>query len=751
MKIHSSFWLVVFSVMTAFLPLSAQTWQPVPGHLMTHWATEVSPEHPLPEYPRPQMTRKDWQTLNGLWDYALTDHAATTLPEKFAGKILVPFAYESALSGVGKPSVPDQRLWYRRTFTVPAGWKGQRLLLHFGAINWASTVAVNGTSIGSHKGGYSQLTYDVTDALKTDGGANELVVSAWNPLTDGTPDAQIMGKQRAKPVSVLYTAASGIWQTVWLEPVPAAAHIASLKLTPDLDARALRVTVDAGNMANTTVRLTATDQGKPAGAAEGKAGEELRLPITNVHPWTPDDPHLYDLQITLLQNGRLVDFVGSYFALRKISLGKDEQGHAKLFLNNGFVFQRGVLDQGYWPDGIYTAPTDEALAFDLRTIKKFGFNMERKHAKVEPDRMYYYADKLGLLVWQDMPQMFFDRGVSISDANRAQFKNEWREIIAQLSNHPCIVAWSTFNEDWGLHDIADVVAFTRQLDPSRLIDANTGGRDEGQGDFKDVHDYPGPACPPAEANRAVVNGEFGGIGRRVEGHMWGEGVFTYEGLAQSAWKLTQRYQNIWKKVYQLRDDKALSAVVYTQITDVEIESNGLLTYDRAVVKVLPDIVTAANEDRFPSLPPNPDVEVVPTSAETATEWRYTTEKPADGWQRPDFNDAVWQEGKAPFGQGISGTRTDWKTDDIWIRRTVTLPTRLPDKMEFSVMHDEDVEIYLNGALAASVPGYKSDYVRLPISAGAAHELRPGGTLLIAAHCHQTIGGQVIDVGIVPAK
>ncbi|MDQ2800029.1 MAG: glycoside hydrolase family 2 [Armatimonadota bacterium] len=724
----------------AALPASAQTVSS--GRLPTRWDAQVSPTSPLPDYPRPQMTRARWQSLNGSWDYGLTDSTATAPPAAYDGKILVPFPYEAPLSGVAKPSPVTQRLWYRRSFTIPSNWKGQRVMLHFGAVNWDSTVSVNGTPRGEHKGGYTAIDYDITDALKP--GQNELVVSAWNPMTDGAPNAQVMGKQRAKPISVLYTGATGIWQSVWLEPVPAA-HITGLKITPDVDTKALHLTVDAGGM-NSPVKVTVQDGARVVAQGSGAAGTELTLPISESHLWSPDDPHLYGLHVALVGKGG--DSVDSYFAMRKISLGKDIQGRACIFLNNKPIFQIGVLDQGYWPDGIYTAPTDDALRFDIETAKQFGFNLIRKHAKVEPDRWYYWTDKLGMLVWQDMPQAFGD-GNKFADATKQQWLTEWQREIAQFYNHPSIVVWTPFNEDWGVHDLAQIAALTKQWDPTRLVNSNTGGTDIGVGDLHDLHAYPGPDTPQPEANRAIANGEFGGITMRVPPHMWSTDVFGYGQTLQSSWQVTKRYQELLKRVYALRDSRGASAFVYTQIVDVERESNGLLTYDRAVVKVDPTIITAANKGQFLSLPPDPNPELVPTSVDQPQTWQFTTDKPSDGWFQPNFDASAWKSGPAPFGQGYP-IHTDWKTGDIWLRREITLPETIPAKLAVLTIHDEDVEVYLNGIRAASAPGYVSDYVKLPMSDAARAALKPGKNV-IAVHCHQTVGGQVIDVGIATAN
>ena len=743
--------VLLLSAFAASAPAAAQA--PSGGSLPTRWAKDVSPTVPLPDYPRPQMTRARWQSLNGPWEYGLTDSAATTPPAVFDGKILVPFPYEAPLSGVGKPSPADRRLWYRRTFTVPAAWKGQNVLLHFGAVNWDSTVAVNGQALGGHRGGYTGFDFDVTRALRP--GANEIVVSAWNPLRADVPDAQVLGKQRRASGGIFYTAATGIWQSVWLEPVPAA-HVTGLKITPDVDAKLLRVTVQADGAGGARVSAAITGgmtiHGRPI-SATGAPGAELTLPLANPHLWSPDDPHLYDLTVTLTQNGKAIDTVGSYFAMRKISLGKDAQGRTRILLNDKFVFQVGLLDQGYWPDGIYTAPTDAALKYDVATAKSLGFNLLRKHAKVEPARWYYWTDKLGMLVWQDMPQAFSG---GLTDEAKQQWDREWAEEIAEFYNVPSIVVWTPFNEGWGQHDTERIVADTQRMDPTRLVNNASGWTDKGVGDIADTHAYPGPSSGKPEPTRAAVNGEFGGIAMTVDNHMLFHGpVMGYGTTLHSGWKTTKRYQELLKAAYGIEADRGTSAVVYTQLTDVEQELNGLMTYDRAVIKVDPTIVAAANRGKFLPLPPdpNPNTDLVPTSEEEGQTWRYVTtaDKPADNWYAPGFDDAAWKTGQAPFGHSADGVRTDWADTpgDIWLRRTVTLPADIPAKLDVLAKHDEDVEVYVNGVLAASATGYVGEYVRLPMSEAARATLKPGPDL-IAVHCRQTTGGQVIDVGIAKA-
>jgi len=738
--------LLALGVLGSALSARAQT--PSGGSLATRWAKLVSPANALPDYPRPQMTRARWQSLNGSWDYGLTDSAATAPPAAYDGKILVPYPYEAPLSGVGKASPVTQRLWYRRTFTVPAAWRTnrQRVLLHFGAVNWDSTVSVNGTPIGRHKGGFTGLDYEVTQALKP--GANELVVSAFNPMLHDVPDAQVIGKQRPHSESIFYTGATGIWQSVWLEPVPAA-HITGLKITPDMDAKALHLAVRTDGVAAGFVQVTATDGAKIIAKAVSSGDVSLSLP--KPHLWTPDDPHLYGLRVSLLGPNGPIDTVNSYFAMRKVSLGKDAQGRTRPMLNNRFVFQVGALDQGYWPDGIYTAPTDDALKSDIVAAKKLGFNLLRKHAKVEPDRWYYWTDKLGMLVWQDMPQAFGD----LNDAAKAQWLTEWRSEITQFYNHPSIIIWTTFNEGWGQHDTEPIVALTKQLDPTRLVNNASGWVDKGVGDLHDTHAYPGPWSELPEPTRAAVNGEFGGVTMRVDGHTLFQGkVMGYGATLSSGWKTTKRYQELLRNAYGLEESRGTSAVVYTQLTDVEQELNGLLTYDRAVTKVDPAIVAAANRGRFLPLPPDPspNTDLVPTSEDGPYVWSYTTAKPAADWTQAAFDASSWKTGAAPFGHDAGNVRTPW-TDtpgDIWLRREVTLPADFPAKLIVLARHDEDVEVYVNGILAAREAGYNGDYVHLPMSDAARAALHPGKNL-IAVHCHQTIGGQVIDVGITKAE
>ena len=741
-----------------FVHSRANAWQIVRNTLPTRWDKDVSPANALPEYPRPQMARNAWQSLNGLWDYGFTGSSDTSPPPNYAGQILVPYAMESALSGVRKSTAPTQRLWYRRTFTIPNKWKGQRVLLHFGAVNWDSTVTVNGKTMGAHRGGYDAFDYDITEALKP--GVNELVVSAWNPVNSDNPTAQVLGKQRLHPGSVLYTAATGIWQSVWLEPVPTA-HIDSLKITPDVDAKVLRVTVNTESDA-ASVKVTATDGVKTVATASGKAGTEIALPLPSPHLWSPTDPHLYGLHVAL--DGKKADAVDSYFAMRKISLGKDEQGRTCILLNNKFIFQVGALDQGYWPDGIYTAPTDDALKYDIQVAKNLGYNLLRKHAKVEPDRWYYWTDKLGMLVWQDIPQAFGD---NFTDETKAQWQTELKREIVTHYNHPSIIVWTLFNEGWGQHDTEEITALARQLDPTRLLNSASGGYNQivngkmsqyrlptpaGVGDLNDTHTYPEPSTEKQDPTRALVCGEFGGVGMRVPGHLWSTGQFIYGTLQSGGWQLTKRYQELLKEAYGLRDTQGASAVVYTQIIDVEEELNGLLTYDRAILKPLPAIIKAANQGRFPPMPPAPPPPVshdpMPTSENTPQIWSYTTDKPGEDWIKQTFDSAAWKTGPAPFGHDYK-SNTDWNTNDIWLRHEVTLPAIIPTKLTIVTIHDEDVEVYVNGIFAASETGYKSEYVKLPMSEAARATLKSGKNT-IAVHCHQTVGGQVIDVGIAEA-
>ena len=494
-------WLgvVIFSLLV--LPVRSAEWKPGVGPLMTRWAKDVSPDKVLIEYPRPQMVRKDWLSLNGLWDVKLGD--GTESP------ILVPFPIESALSGVMKHS---DRMTYRRNFEVPPGWSGRRILLHFGAVDWETKVSVNGKEIGSHRGGYDGFSFDITAALNSVG-RQQIQVEVFDPTDLG---GQPRGKQKLKSGSIMYTPSSGIWQTVWLEPV-SENHIDALKMVPDLDGGFLKLTVTGHG----AVHAVVSDSGREIAQVSGAAGSELKLAIPDPKRWSPDSPFLYDLRVTLKSNDQVVDSVTSYFGMRKISLGKDKKGVTRMMLNGEFVFQVGPLDQGFWPDGIYTAPTDDALRFDVEETKRFGFNATRKHIKVEPDRWYYWCDKLGLLVWQDMPSVnsYTDKPQPI---DKPQFKTELVRMVQQCWNHPSIIMWVVFNESQGQHDTEALVSEVKALDPSRLVNNASGDTDKQCGDVIDKHSYPGPESPKPEKDRAAVLGEFGGLGLPIEGHTWSQ-------------------------------------------------------------------------------------------------------------------------------------------------------------------------------------------------------------------------------------
>jgi hypothetical protein len=736
-----------------FPTLFAADWQPKQAPLMTRWAKDVSPDNVHSEYPRPQMVRKDWQNLNGLWDYAIKPKDDAQ-PKDWDGKILVPFPVESALSGVMKQVGPDHRLWYRRTFKVPEKWSEQRVLLHFGAVDWDTTVLVNDKKVAAHRGGYDPFTADITAALKRDSD-NELIVSVWDPSDAGF---QPRGKQIRNPHGIWYTPTTGIWQTVWLEPVPRA-YIGTLKVTPDLDAGTLEVTTDIVYTGSTQaiaaqpqLSVEILDGAEVVAKGGNNSLEKVILKIPNVKPWTPQSPHLYDMRVSF-RLGSHADDVTSYAGMRKISLGKDDKGVNRVLLNNKFLFQYGPLDQGFWPDGLYTAPTDAALKHDLELTKRLGFNMVRKHVKVEPARWYHHCDKLGLLVWQDMPSG--DRyirndqpDITRSDESAKQFETEWAAIIKANYNSPSIVMWVPFNEGWGQFDTARITDLTRKLDPTRLVNSASGWTDRGTGDVHDIHVYPGPSSPQPTDKRAAVLGEFGGLGLPLEGHTWqAKGNWGYRSYTDQK-ALVRAYVDLLERLHPLIGDPGLSAAVYTQTTDVEIEVNGLTTYDREVIKLRDD--AAIEAARKLHLPPPKVTVVVPTSQQTGLAWKYTRKKPSAGWQEPAFDASGWKEAPAGFGtRGTPGARvrTDWSTSDIWLRREFELSTADFNKPQLVIHHDEDAEVYLNGVLAARLRGYVTDYTRVPISDEARATLQAGKNT-IAIHCRQTGGGQYIDAGLV---
>ncbi|WP_406697386.1 sugar-binding domain-containing protein [Singulisphaera sp. Ch08] len=727
----------------------AAEWKPKKGPLTTRWAKDVQPDRVHPEYPRPQLVRKDWLNLNGLWQlgFGKEGEAPPVGGKALNEQILVPFPVESALSGVMKHA---DRLWYRRNFEVPKAWNGRRVLLHFGAVDWEATVWVNGKELGTHRGGYDPFDFDVTDALKPDGD-QELIVRVFDPTDQGT---QPRGKQVLKPGGIYYTPISGIWQTVWLEPV-SPSRIKALRIVPDVDGGKVRITVvGARDETGLTAEVVALDGEKSVSTARGSVGQAIELPIDQAKLWSPESPFLYDLRVELKREGQVIDSATSYFGMRKIALGPDEKGVTRLLVNGKFVFQVGPLDQGFWPDGLYTAPTDEALRYDIEITKKLGYNTTRKHVKVEPDRWYYWCDRLGLLVWQDMPSG--DKSVAPgkpdlvrTPESAKQYEAELRAMIDGFSNHPSIIMWVVFNEGWGQFETARMTALTKSLDPSRLANGASGWNDHpGVGDVHDIHVYPGPAAPPVEPKRAAVLGEFGGLGLGVDGHTWAEKTWGYRGAASKD-DLTRKYERLLQRSWNLKETSGLSAAIYTQITDVETEANGLLTYDREVIKVDVARAAAVNNGTFTTV--LEEREVVPTSRETPQDWRYTFEAPAPEWFQPGFEASAWKQG--PGGFGTKGTpravvRTNWTSPDVWIRREFELPeTTDLASLVLVVHHDEDLEVYLNGVLATKATGYGTDYEEMPISEAARATLRPGKKNLIAVHCHQTGGGQYIDVGL----
>ena len=592
MKKNALTWLfLALMSLTATAKAPNSPWKPAGDKIKTKWAETLDPNHVLPEYPRPIMERSNWANLNGLWEYAIQPIGQKE-PQAFEGKILVPFAVESSLSGVQKQVGKDKELWYKRTFTVPSSWKGKTVLLHFGAVDWKTEVYLNDIKIGSHTGGYTPFCFDITHYLKP--GNQKLVVKVWDPTTDGY---QPVGKQNANPNGIWYTPVTGIWQTVWMEPVNNK-HITHIESTPDIDSQKLTVHVATeGTTWGDLVDIQVKDGNTVVANAKGAVGQPVDIAIENPKLWSPESPSLYDVEVKLFSGGKLQDKIKSYAAMRKISTQRDGNGIVRLQLNNKDYFQFGPLDQGWWPDGLYTAPTDEALVYDLKKTKDFGYNMVRKHVKVEPARWYTHCDQLGLIVWQDMPnggrgpaewQMhkYYDGADAIrSAASEANYRKEWKEIIDYLYSYPSIGVWVPFNEAWGQFKTPEIVAWTKEYDPSRLVNPASGGNHYTCGDILDLHHYPGPNMFLYDPRRATVLGEYGGIGLVVEGNTWVNDKKNWGYVKfNTSDEVTNEYIKYGKHLLELIQ-KGFSAAVYTQTTDVEGEINGLMTYDRKVIKM----------------------------------------------------------------------------------------------------------------------------------------------------------------------
>lgn len=725
------------------------TWVPAGGRMMSRWAGEVSPENVLNEYPRPMMVRDKWLNLNGLWDYAITGKDEGR-PERFDGKILVPFPAESALSGVGKKVTESDRLWYSRTFEVAEDW-GQRprVLLHFGAVDWETMVYINGKQAGSHSGGYDPFTFDITGLLNPTG-KQEITISVWDPTNEGH---QPRGKQTLRPRGFWYTAVTGIWQTVWLEPVPDR-YIRRVVVTPDVDRQMVDIFARVGGKGRGgRIAVVAKEGEREIARAEGPVYNSIKLKIPEAKLWSPDSPILYDLEVILMKQGEVVDRVTGYFGMRKISTVRDKAGTLRLALNNEIGFQFGTLDQGWWPDGLYRAPTDEALRYDIETTKKLGFNTIRKHIKVEPQRFYYWCDKLGILVWQDMPSgdVTGEWGTERTEESAKQFELELGRMLSSLNNHPSIVVWVLFNEGWGQYDTERLVGWIKKRDRSHLVVGASGFMDKGVGDIHAVHGYPGPTGAPAEQGRALVLGEFGGLGLPVPGHTWQEKKgWGYRGF-KDVGALTLAYEALLAELKPYIS-RGLSAAVYTQITDVENEVNGLMTYDRAVVKMGRARPAAAAEALYRITPDSFQFRaIVDTSQKEPQKWRYTTDKPSERWTELDFDDSSWPVGAAGFGnpEAVGAiVRTEWTGKEIRLRKKFTLSGKDISNLYLVLYHDFEQEtgIYLNGELIAEGPEHQFAYTLFDIDATAESKLRAGENVL-AVHGRRPGRRQYIDVGL----
>ena len=755
--------LVALFVATGLL--QAAKWEPKQAALMTTWGEQIDPEHVWQEYPRPQLVRSEWMNLNGVWEYfrrsnSIKLEAETTL-SRFSRHILVPFGVESALSGIMEKdygSVASSTLMYRRTFTLTNAFNNKRTLLHFGAVDWRCAVFVNRTLVGEHDGCSDPFTFDITPYLKAEG-EQELQVAVYDPCNRG---GQPTGKQTLNPGSIWYTSCSGIWQTVWLEPV-SYSYIERYEVVPDAATGTVRVKVIANDPTCKFYLIARDGEDMVASTEKVKAGQEVTLTIPDAKLWSPDSPFLYNLDIYLCgDNCQECDRARGYFGLRTLSKGMVD-GHPAFLLNGKPIFMYGPLDQGWWPDGLLTPPSYEAMIYDLKTIKSLGMNMVRKHIKVENDLWYEWCDRNGLIVWQDMPSGS-DRGdLGTKEELHQIFYNECEHIVTALKQHPSICVWVPFNEGWGQDANAGAghtkngyfVVRSADADMGRLMNAASGWTDFQIGDITDAHSYPSPSGTGNPGNNRVnVCGEFGGITYLIDGHLWGGNDQVYTSVENSQ-DYTDRFIQYTSALQGLQLDKGLWAGVYTQITDVEKEVNGILTYDRKVLKVSQEQLAAIRSSIERTLNQRVSgAKSVVSAADNGSNimWQYTTEAPGEGWEQPGFDDSNWKRGAAGFGeitQPAARVHTKWSTPEIWIRRTFQFTNLTAEDLPnlcLRLFYDEDSEVYINGVLAMSITGYNTSYQLFGISETARRAINLEGDNVIAIHTKQTNGGQYIDAG-----
>ena len=748
----------------ALAAATVSAWQPAPG-MKTLWGEKVTPENAWREYPRPQMVRQNWTNLNGLWQYAITKDAPAC-PEKWDGEILVPFVVESPLSGVGRLLASEETLWYKRTFNA-ATKNGERLLLHIEQADFRAMVYVNGREVCvPHEGGQMPFSYDITDFAKN--GVNELVVSVWDPTREFIGSS---GKQSPKPSGCFYTRSSGIGGTVWLETVPAT-HIAGYRVTPDVDAGTVRFEFDVAGGGFSRPEVNVTVEGRTVSTKDGVAVVKMQ---PGFKMWSPETPALYDFTAKCG-----ADKVSGYFGMRKVEVKKDASGVPRIFFNNKPRFLLGTLDQGWWPDGFLTPPSDEAMAFDIAKLKEMGYDMMRKHIKVEPRRYYYLCDKMGIIVMQDMPSGCGDR-----QQRYGFYRRELKEMIDHLYNVPSIVSWIPYNESWGQPGeflTHATLVWTQRYDPSRIVDGPSGWNDyegglvrrrgvsthmpagvEEAADLVDRHDYARtPGMFAVNDRRASFLGEFGGVGCRVDGHLWNpKKAWGYGGTGGDTDRtfVQKKFVTLMERVADLAED-GLAGSVYTQTTDVEGEINGLITYDRKIVKfdaaalaaVHAKVRAAAERGAvphdmvaiFPRLDPNPKA------------WAWTTTEPGCGWAEPSFADAGWARAPGGFGNATmkkdhrhAKCVTEWNTPAIWLRRHFTFDVDMAKIIgaKVEMFHDEDAEVYLNGKLVLSESGYNTNWTsfRIPLDKFAAAVKK--GDNVLAVKVTQKVGGQYIDLGL----